>query len=251
MSDLDIMVKPHKLYQTLEVLHGIGFEYTENFKAKNKIQKWYYLNRANAIQIQGKQSSIIDILIEVHWQLFSALNNTIWSKKDLWNRATYSTSLGIYHLDSIDTLLHLCAHQCNDLKIYLYGLVDVDNFVSLFGKKIDWYEVIYRAKSRKVLLHLYNVLRLSHELLNTPIPYEFFTLCKSLEVKSQSGYIFLIERLFQKEYLESGSEIISILNVFRRLEYSNLWQRLEGEIKLLIPQAVRLSLSYPIGRHLP
>ena len=250
MSDLDIMVKSKKLYQALEVLSTIGLEYSKSFNSKSKLKKWYYQSRANAITLQSKQSDIPDVMVEIHWHLFSVLNYTNWSEKDLWNRANYCPENEVYHLDSIDALLHVCAHQCHDLQIYFYGLVDVANILRYWSEQIDWIEVIRRAKSQRLLLHLVNILRLSHELLNTPLPDVYITKLKSYELKAEPGYYFLQERLFQKEYTENWSESFSILKVFRRLEYSNLWQRLGCEIKLFIPQAVRLRFNYH-AMHLP
>ena len=250
MSDLDIMVKSKKLYQALEVLSTIGLEYSGYFSSKSKIKKWYYQSRANAITLQSTQSDLPDVMVEIHWHLFSVLNYTNWPEKDLWNRAKYCPENEVYHLDPIDALLHVCAHQCHDLQIYLYGLVDVANILKFWSEQLDWDEVIRRAKSQRLLLHVVNILRLSHELLNTPLPDVYFTELKSYELKAKTGYYFLQERLFQKEYTESWSESFSLLKVFRRLEYSNLWQRLECEIKLFIPQAVRLRFNYH-AMHLP
>jgi hypothetical protein len=250
MSDLDIMVKSKKLYQALEVLSTIGLEYSRYFNSKSKIKKCYYQSRANAISLQSKQSDLPDVMVEIHWHLFSVLNYTNWSEKDLWQRAKYCQENEVYHLDTIDALLHVCAHQCHDLQIYLYGIVDVANILKFWSEQLDWYEVIRRAKSQRLLLHVINILRLSHELLNTPLPDVYITQLKSYELKAEPGYYFLQKRLFQKEYTESWSESFSLLKNFRRLEYSNLWQRLGCEIKLFIPQAVRLRFNYH-AMHLP
>jgi hypothetical protein len=252
MSDLDIMVKSKNLYQALEVLSTIGLENLVDLSLYNtQRKKWYFHNLANAITLQSKRNDIPSLIVELHWQLFSVNNHINWSEKDLWHRAKYCSEQEVYYLDPIDALLHLCAHQCNDLQIYLYGLVDVANILRFWSQDIDWIEVVHRAKSQKMLLHLVNVLRLSNELLNTPLPDVYFTSLKSYEGKATPGYHFLLERLFQKEFIENGDEELSLLKVFRRLEYSNLWQRLWLETKLLIPQPVRLRLNYHIGRHLP
>jgi hypothetical protein len=251
MSDLDIMVKPEKLEQALEVLFKRDFEDLVGFReSKSQRKKWSIQTCCNAIPIKNQKSSFFDILIEVHWQLFSANNQTLWSEKDLWERAQYCSKSKIYKLDPIDIILHLCAHQCNDLQIYLYSLVDVANVLKFWGRKIDWAEVIYRAKSQRLLFHLVNVLRLSNELLNAPLPEVYFTSLQSYELKAQPGYNFLLERLFQKELIENSSEANSLLKVFRRLEYSNFWHGLWFELKLPIPLGIRLRLNYYIGRHL-
>jgi hypothetical protein len=101
MSDLDIMVKSKKLYQALEVLSTIGLEYSGYFSSKSKIKKWYYQSRANAIILQSKQSDLPDVMVEIHWHLFSVLNYTNWSEKDLWDRAKYCPENEVYHLDPL------------------------------------------------------------------------------------------------------------------------------------------------------
>ena len=250
MSDLDIMVKPEKLYQALELLSTLGFEDAENFRlCKSKRKNWSIQYASNALCLQSQRSDIFPILIELHWQLFSIFNQTNWAEKDLWNRAKYSSENEVYSLDPGDALLHLCAHQCNDLQIYFYGLVDVANLLMLWSEKLDWFEVIHRAKLQRILLHLVNILRLCNELLNTPLPEVYLTSLKSYELAAQPGYDFLLNRLFQKEFLENADEATSLLKVFRRLEYSNFWQGLWFELKLLIPLGIRLRLDYYIARH--
>ncbi len=250
MSDLDILVKSKKLNQSLEVLSTIGYYDALDFlKWKNDRKKWYLKKISNAIPIQNIRSDSLNIIIEIHWQLFSVFNHTAWLEKELWNRAKYCSEQNVYHLDPIDTLLHLCAHQCNDLQIYLYGLVDVANILRYWKEELDWVEVIRRAKSQRLLLHLVNILRLSHELLNTPLPDVYFSYLKSYEGKASPGYYFLLERLFQKEMSEDEPDVLSIVKVFRRLEYSNLGQHLWRKLKLLLPQSVYLRLNYHIGRH--
>ncbi len=251
MSDLDIMVKPEKLDRAIEVLYSRGFEDLVGFISSNsQRKKWSIKTACNAIPFQSNCDKFPNILFELHWQLFSAKSPTEWSNKALWVRAKYCSNTKIYHLDSIDTILHLCAHQCNDLQIYLYGLVDVANVLNFWARTIDWLEVIRLAKSQRVLFHLVNILRLSHELLNAPLPDVYFTHLQPYEVKAQPGYEFLLERLFQKELIENGYEAASLLKVFRRLEYSNSWQGLWFELNLPIPQGIRIRLNYYIGRHL-
>lgn len=251
MSDLDIMVKPENLYQALELLSTLGFEDSDNFiSCKNKRKNWSIQYASNAICLQSQRSNIPPILVELHWQLFSIFNQTNWSEIDLWKRAKYSSENEVYHLNPVDALLHLCSHQCNDLQIYFYGLVDVDNFLRLWSEELDWLEVVHQAKSQRTLLHLVNILRLSHELLNTPLPEIYFTSLKSYELAAKPGYDFLLNRLFQKEFIENADEATSLLKVFRRLEYPNLLQGLWFELKLLIPLGIRLRLNYYIARHL-
>ncbi len=251
MCDLDIMVKSKKLYPAIEALYTIGFEDSKDFRlCKSKRKNWSIQYASNAIPLHSDRQIFSSIMVELHWQLFSIFNQTKWSEKDLWNRAKYCPEQRLYHLDPTDALLHLCAHQCNDLQIYLYGLVDVANLLRFWSEKIDWLEVIRRAKSQRVLLHLVNILRLSNELLNALLPDVYFTELKSYELKAKPGYEFLLERLFQKELIEDGYEAASLLKVFRRLEYSNFWQGLWFEINLPIPLGARLRLNYYIGRHL-
>ncbi len=251
MDDLDIMVKSKKLYSALEILHTIGFSDSFNFRLrKNKRKNWSIKYASNALSLQNDRDSISSIIVELHWQFFSIFNQTKWSEKKFWERAKYCPEQGVYNLDPADTLLHLCAHQCNNLQIYLYGLVDVANLLMFWSEKIDWLEVIHRAKYQGVLLHVVNILRLSNELLNAPLPDVYFTELKSYELKAKPGYEFLIERLFQKELIENGYKADSLVNVFRRLEYSSFWQGLWFEINLPIPPGIRLRLNYYIGRHL-
>jgi hypothetical protein len=250
LCDLDIMVKSQKLYKALEVLSQRGFEKLVDLNFyKGKRKQWYFHHLANAIPLRSKQSNLSTVLVELHWQLFSIDNHSKWSEKDLWSRAKYCAEQGVYYLDPIDVLLHLCAHQCNSSQIYIYGLVDVKNILDLWNQQINWLEVIQRAKSQKLLLHLVNVLRLANEFFNTPLPEEYFTHLQTYELQANPGYYFLLERLFQKEIAETTLEDLSLSKVFRSLEYSNFWERLWCQTKLLVPRPVRLRLNYHIGRH--
>jgi hypothetical protein len=136
------------------------------------------------------------------------------------------------------------------LQIYLYGLVDIATILRSWEKEIDWHELIRRAKTQRLLLHLVNILRLTSELLNTPLPQEYLTYLQPYEEQASPGYYFLLERLFQKELTESTPEDLSLSKVFRSLEYSNFWEHLWTQTKLIVPRPVRLRLNYHIGRHL-
>lgn len=250
MSDLDIIVKFEKIAQALDILSTAGFKSSTDLQScQNKRKKWYLLNLSNAIPLRSTQLDIPDIMVELHWRLFSILNKTYWPEEHLWQRAKYCSDQGVYHLDPIDVLLHLCAHQCNDLQIYLYGLIDVAYILRYWGDKIDWIELISRAKSRRVLLHLVNILRLGHEILNTPLPALYSACLKPYEPQAEPGYHLLLERLFKKEVTESVPETISICRVFRRLENSTFWQRLWYETTSFIPMAISLRLGYYISRY--
>jgi hypothetical protein len=252
MSDLDIMVKSPKLHQAVKALSTLGFEHTGYFSSnRSKLKKWYYRFNSNAINLLSSKNDIPDIFVEVHWRLFATSNHTFWSEKYLWNRANYCSEQSVYHLDATNALLHVCAHQCNDLQIYLYGLVDVANILTYWGEKIDWDEAISRATSQKLLLHLVNILRLSNELLKIPLPEAYYNYLQSYESKAQPGYEFLVERLFHKEISDDWVEAMSETQVFRRLEYSNSWQRLWCELNFRFPKYIFLKLIHNIAKQLP
>jgi hypothetical protein len=252
MSDLDIMVKSPKLHQSIEALSTLGLEYTGYFTSnRSNLKKWYYRATTNAITLFSQQSYTPNILVEIHWRPFATINHTVWSEKELWKRAKYYPENNVYQLDPTDALLHVCAHQCNDLQIYLYGLIDVANILRYWGEQIDWDEAINRAKSQKLLLHLVNILRLSNELLKTPLPDVYFSYLQSYESKAQPGYQFLVERLFHKEFIDDWPEAMAKIQVFRRLEYSNSWQRLWCELNFMFPKYIFLKLIHTIAKQLP
>jgi hypothetical protein len=252
MCDLDIMVKSPKLHQAIEALYSLCFEHTGYFSSnRSKLKKCYYKFNSNAINLLSNRNDIPDILVELHWRLFATSNHTKWTENYLWNRTKYCSKQSVYHLDATNTLLHVCAHQCNDLQIYLYGLVDVANILTHWGKEIDWNEAISRAKSQKMLLHLVNILRLSNELLKIPLPDAYYNYIQSYESKAQLGYQFLVERLFHKELSDDWVEAMSETQVFRRLEYSNSWQRLWCELNFMFPKHIFLKLIHNIAKQLP
>lgn len=252
MSDLDIMVKSPKLPQAIKALSTLGFEHTGYFSSnRSRLKKWYYKFNSNAINLLSNRSDIPDILVELHWRLFATSNHTVWAEEYLWNRTKYCSEQSVYHLDATNTLLHVCAHQCNDLQIYLYSLVDVANILTHWGKELDWNEAISRAKSQKLLLHLVNILRLSNELLKIPLPDVYYTYLQSYESKAQPGYQFLVERLFHKELSDDWVEAMSETQIFRRLEYSNSWQRLWCELNFMFPKYIFLKLIHNIAKQLP
>ncbi|HEY9726423.1 MAG TPA: nucleotidyltransferase family protein, partial [Chroococcales cyanobacterium] len=118
MSDLDIMVKSPKLHQAIEALSTLGLEYTGYFTSnRSNLKKWYYRATTNAITLFSQQSYTPNILVEIHWRPFATINHTVWSEKELWKRAKYYPENNVYQLDPTDALLHVCAHQCNDLQI--------------------------------------------------------------------------------------------------------------------------------------
>jgi len=214
MIDLDILVRRQDLYRAYRVLAEAQFQ--PLFAPPQAWLQPYYTFFLNAFPLLGKDFP--DLLVELHWQLFiPSLHASRWDEADLWQRAIQAPA-GYYQPDPGDALLHAVAHQCADLKIYLSGLVDLAWMIEHWGDQLDWPAIRDRAAQRRILLHLVNMLRISHELLNVPLPEGYDRLFQPLEAEARPGYELLLTRLFNQEYTENFSETLILLKTFRRLE---------------------------------
>ncbi|WP_287128835.1 nucleotidyltransferase family protein [Candidatus Cyanaurora vandensis] len=215
MLDLDILVRFEDLYPAYQALQAAGYQTTQPYRF---LWQPLYNYTLNAIPLMGTRPEIPPVLVELHWQLFiPVINNTRWSMAELWQQAESSSS-GFEQPDPTDVLLHLVAHQCTDLKIYLSGLVDVAQLLSHWADRLDWEEVVHRARRRHILMHLVNILRLTHELLQVPLPACFPTLGQPHLARATPGYNLLLERLFVQEYTENFRQTLRIIQPLRRLE---------------------------------
>jgi hypothetical protein len=138
----------------------------------------------------------------------------------------------------MDTLLHLCAHLCNDAKIFLYSLLDVVNVLTYWESEIVWEDLIRRASAQGILFHLINVLRLSHELLGQALPDVYEAHLKPYEKQAEPGYQLIIDGFSQQDFSTGNVLAAERFEAFRSLEGFSIWRY----IRYLAPRSLRQKL---------
>ncbi len=172
MADVDIMVRTEHLAETERVFleHGFGP------LPRPGIKEWCRTNHHLAkLRKDGAPE------VEVHWNIQRPTGPFQIDVEGLWQRSVPAILDGapVRLLSPEDLLLHLTihlSHQHHFRRAALKGLVDISTLISAEGSAIDWSLLAARARAWGAPGVLFTTLRLTTELLGTPVPAAVFAM---------------------------------------------------------------------------
>lgn len=163
MGDIDLLTMPHEAEEVQRHLMTLGYRYAAGTKAidYSRLHHLRPVSRAGSVDI------------EVHHDLAPEGAPFEHDIIGLWDRSTCTRvgDLDIRHLAPDDLLLHVCTHAAynDEFRLGLPAVCDVDAVVRRLGHKLDWDRLIETANSDGRSRFVYATLRLTRELLETPI----------------------------------------------------------------------------------
>ncbi len=161
MGDIDILVKHEDLSKSGALLKKQGYEMSQEDVGRS-------LEHLPPFRKKG----CLDV--EIHFNIAAAPVSNNFVVEELWNRAKTEQIQGVDVLTLCpeDLLLHLCLHttihHCFDNGIRPF--IDVHRTLNHYGQALDNAAVIERSKRWGVSSSLYVMLKLTGELMGTPLP---------------------------------------------------------------------------------
>ena len=161
-SDIDVLVSPDDLSNTIEALTSVGFRVASN--------NWANFHRLEVAEIPLHSSLVT---VDLHWDLLGfgehrrslALDSRAMMDRGV---AVDLPGVQVATLDPVDTLLHVCIHAGLAGGKHLLNLLDVD--VVARSADIAWDQFWDRAERAAAVTLAAGVLRRSQHLFDTPIP---------------------------------------------------------------------------------
>jgi hypothetical protein len=166
MGDVDLMVQKADLARVVETLQALG--YSTRFVPLEERVTWN--NELSPFQKTGSPT------LDVHWDLERP--DTLFQPDldGLWQRAREATvaEVKVKALAPEDLLLHLCLHASSHhrFNMGLRNLCDIREVLLYFANRLDWQQVLERARQWNAIRPLYLNLFLARELLGAEMPAE-------------------------------------------------------------------------------
>jgi len=162
MADIDLLVRPGDLVQSVSMLRALGYDSDQPFDpiaAKTGFQDMPPLSKPGSFPV------------EVHWTLVTPLCNANLHEDELeklWSRATPGTIAGVEALllSPTDLLLHLCMHMSVHHRfngISLRNIIDVAEVCRHYESELNWTDFAARADRWEVAGGVHIALQLATE----------------------------------------------------------------------------------------
>lgn len=139
-NDLDILVRLSDVEQAFQLLKNRGYELSEIALKTPKQIEIYFQNYHHYCLYNAERG----IQIELHWQLFSSQNYSIYEKSEYWSRTEIIkiAGLNVLVLSKYDNFLYLCihggTHQWNRM-FWVYDIVRI-----IFAEEKKFVENVYQ-----------------------------------------------------------------------------------------------------------
>lgn len=235
MGDIDLLISPNELQHAEAILMRAGatpFNINRIVAGDNYHFLYAFAETA--------------FIVEIHWSLYPATTAFRLDEAGLWQRACPVT-LGRQTacvLSTEDLILHLCIHAAKETyEMNLRVVCDLDAVVRKNRNEIDWQTVAERARLSNALKPTYLFLRLTRELLHSPIPPETLT---ALEPPrwDESYYLLARTQLLAGETKRAG-KVLESPYLTRVLSQSSPGEKLRLIWTRLLPSRRNLALLYP------
>ena len=163
--DIDILVPPTRVEQTIALLLAFGYraEPDDPYLSKLALRHGRHFSMV-------RESRGISFLLELHWILVRHSSRNGEAVRDLWAEARPRNFLEApaFSLSPEWELLYLCIHAVDHEWRSLKWLIDIHEIAS--ASPIDWPRVAQKAEQFEFSLPVGQTLAVSAALLGTPLP---------------------------------------------------------------------------------
>jgi hypothetical protein len=201
MNDVDILIRFEQVKEAISIFQELGFRSVGALFGQEEISEKMH-------HCPPYVSQDLTCVIGLHWGLHSSLAPWHSDIRDVWKRKVPVNALGshAFRMSWEDNLLHLCFHL-PFFKIGLRELADVSNLIRFCDPKIDWKEVVQRAKEWGVEDPVFRVLSLARAFIPFEVPNEIIDSCRT---KASAFSINDTERRLSQEGLLFRSRSVQI-----------------------------------------
>jgi len=171
MSDIDILVRRQDMERTALLLESLGYVAKEEATPEELPG---HIERSG--QWPGFSKATSCVAVEIHWTLEPPRRSFPINLDEIWGAAQPATLSGVdtLGLSPEDMLIYACSHAAR----HDYGfqvlrtLCDIRAICEKMGARLDWKEVVRRARDRRVAPFVHVMLRLAQQTLSAEIPEE-------------------------------------------------------------------------------
>ncbi len=157
--DIDFLIDWQDVGKALDILSAMNFKLlSENYKKST-----------GSLDLRFKNS---DMLLELHWNLWSKREEIPSKFNELWRQREYVSryNVKIPTIDAATHISYLCYHGTSHFWYRLFWLVDIH--LILKNQNINWQQVLANAKTNGSLPTLYLAVAMAADLFKTKVPVE-------------------------------------------------------------------------------
>ena len=166
MIDIDLLVRTGDLRSSAVALESAGYSALQPYRISDEA-KPFFMHHLPPFTMDGGTT------IELHWHVaMPAPNSEGIDVAGMWERAVPARIAGVdvQVLSPEDLLLHLCIHATYGHRCQVSARASCDIAAVIQRTEIDWPRFVERAVRWRVATGTYIALRLTRELLETPVP---------------------------------------------------------------------------------
>ena len=200
-NDIDLLVPYERLKEAEEKILEIGYSFTDK-------EDTIYLNhKTNKEIVLHKKVNSGYVLLDLHWYITDERLSDNYLMEFRANAKEVNLKGHQVLIPSTEDLIfYLSLHAINyGHFVTIKYLYDLHRMVILYNKKIDWPEVVRKAKENKLEKILFYSLSFSRDFFETPVPEEVLKATEPCFVKD----LFVRQWLNKDNILKRGEYIIS------------------------------------------
>jgi hypothetical protein len=166
-GDLDILIPHTAISKTITLLTSDG--YLPQLKLESKTQD-KLISALNVLSFYKKDK---EILLEVHWELFSKNYAIKWDEASLWQQKSESVLINTHPIRILphkEEILYLCVHGSKHLFERLEWICDIDRAVTTH-EALDWEQLLSKAQKRGTKRMLFLGLGLCEQFFGLTLPH--------------------------------------------------------------------------------
>ena len=193
--DLDLLVKYETVNQAKDKLRELGYGLSLIERKRDFLHPVDLSRQVEQIVLTKGIDSKLSITLDLHWCIRGFFSDRGIQK--LWQEAGYFALDGqkILMPSHPDHLIYLSLISISTLEfVQLKYLYDIHRLVTVFGKELDWEELLYKIEHSNLRNCLYFPLRLSAVLFSTDIPKEFLDNIRPNWITRRLISVFINER---------------------------------------------------------
>ncbi len=242
-GDVDLMLQPHHLADTIAIFERLGYHYHQEYRFEA-------ISKDRSAFVYVKEVKVGHVVFEIHTSPHSNEMGVSFDIAQLWKRARPITVAGVpvSGMGLEDLLLYLCWHFRSHAFNRLIWLYDIAIFLLHRADQLDWTLVYRLAHEQRLLSTVYYCLRWSEQVFQVPIP-------ECADIARFSPPV-LIQKLIT-HYI--GVDFIPVLKrtarrkqkLLQRLTVDSMGKLCQTMLRLIFPSPTHLGRLYMEKYRLP
>lgn len=242
ISDLDLLIKKKDFMKAERQLVELGYTLT-----RIEFSKWW-AERFAGERFYAKGNDL-PIYVDMHWRI----TNYVWIRSDgrqaevdrIWNNAQIARIAGVntLSLSVEDLILHTSIHLAiQHFNFRLIWLRDIGELIRHYQGRIDWQEIVDRARQLGIERPMHYSLKCSKELLKAQVPDKVLAELKPLHTNS------LETRFFDWHISVSESQTDDMKLLYQYFKIPGIGEKIRFLLGLAFPGIAYMRNRYSVPK---